>query len=274
MPHLNIAPGESLFFEHSEARDDRASFVFVNAFIAGRRVWDQVAPALAADGYGVLSYDFRGVGQSSGTTETVQDPALLVADLRRLADAHCPAPPVFVGLGFGGLIAAKALLAGQAAAGLCLINSLIEIGPRLDWLAAATPLIVGEGGHQLYMDALYPLLVGEEYLAKETAEASLSAEYAGIAGDNAELALLRAAAGMDWSVEFNKLAAPTLVISGLQDRVFLDREVVNRLFAELADGRAEAWRDVGHLLPAEQPEQLARSLSRFAQELAGASTSP
>ena len=62
-------------------------------------------------------------------------------------------------------------------------------------------------------------------------------------------------------------ALPVLVIIGLQDRVFLDREVVDRLAATLPDARREDWAEAGHLLPQEAPERLAARLARFGTEV-------
>jgi pimeloyl-ACP methyl ester carboxylesterase len=58
-----------------------------------------------------------------------------------------------------------------------------------------------------------------------------------------------------------------LNITGLQDRVFYEAEVVERLYATLADARREDWADCGHLIPIEHPQRLADSLARFGTEI-------
>jgi len=51
--------------------------------------------------------------------------------------------------------------------------------------------------------------------------------------------------------------------------VFLDTEVVDRLYKRLSDARREDWPDAGHLLPLERPDRLAESLARFGAEIEG-----
>ena len=58
-----------------------------------------------------------------------------------------------------------------------------------------------------------------------------------------------------------------LVITGLQDHVFFEKDVVDALFAEIPDGRRIDMPDAGHLIPGEQPEALARNLVSFAKEI-------
>ena len=71
----------------------------------------------------------------------------------------------------------------------------------------------------------------------------------------------------DWNVPWSKLDLPTLVISGLYDRVFFESDVVDELFAELPKGQRQDWSDAGHLLTADQPQRLAQSLIEFTRSL-------
>lgn len=147
-----IEPGESLSYEHAPPSNDGAmNFVFMNPLIAtpltpNRAIWAEVAPIVAAEGYGALVYDYRGLGQSRAAPRTALEPGLLVSDLRGLLAQMVEGPTVLVGLGFGGLIAAGAALDGEPAAGLVLINGLIDVGARLEWVNAAAPLLAAEGG--------------------------------------------------------------------------------------------------------------------------------
>jgi pimeloyl-ACP methyl ester carboxylesterase len=58
-----------------------------------------------------------------------------------------------------------------------------------------------------------------------------------------------------------------LVITGLQDHVFLEPDVVNNLFSRLPRGRRVDIPNAGHLIPAERPEALADSLLSFTKEV-------
>lgn len=84
-------------------------------------VWTAVR-ACGARGWSTLRFNFRGVGQSTGTygggTGEVADVSAAVAYLQQRA----PGPVYLVGYSFGAWVAARALLEGLAAAGAVLIS--------------------------------------------------------------------------------------------------------------------------------------------------------
>jgi len=67
----------------------------------------------------------------------------------------------------------------------------------------------------------------------------------------------------DWDLPYETLDLPVLVVTGLQDRVFLDIDVVDRLAARLPKVERMEWPDAGHLLPQERPDKLAHALAAF-----------
>ena len=56
-------------------------------------------------------------------------------------------------------------------------------------------------------------------------------------------------------------------ITGLQDRVFYDADIVNELYATLPDARRVDLADAGHMVPAETPDALVAALIDFATEI-------
>ncbi len=61
MTMLEIAPGESLFYEYDAPGARGMSFVFVNARTGDTGMWQGgIAPALRDAGFGTLCYNFRG----------------------------------------------------------------------------------------------------------------------------------------------------------------------------------------------------------------------
>ncbi len=148
-----------------------------------------------------------------------------------------------------------------------LLNTLREIGPRIAWINEAMPKLVAAGGVRLFLDAIFPLLVNQDFAATARPGFLQDAPYEPIDPGHGHLNLMRHAGEADWAVDYSRLALPTLVITGLRDRVFLDRDVVDRLYATLPDARREDWPDAGHLLPQERPERLAESLARFGAEI-------
>jgi pimeloyl-ACP methyl ester carboxylesterase len=265
---LALSTTDALFYiHHAPTREDAPTFVFVNALTGSTEAWEAaVAPALRAQGFGTLSYNFRGQADSPFDPALELSDAVIVADLERLLAEVVPARPILVGLSIGGLYAARAVLNGAQARGLVLLNTLREVGPRIDWVNHAMARIVAHGGVSLFLDALFPLLVNGDFAAQARGN-FLKDDYAPLPPEHGHMNLMRNAAHTDWALDWGALALPTLVITGLQDRVFLDRDVVDRLYATMPDARREDWADVGHLLPQEAPERLAASLARFGAEM-------
>jgi len=268
-----INSGNGLFNLHTEPlRPDAPTFVFVNALTGSTDHWEQViAPALRGHGFGTLSYNFRGQTDSPYSPGMALTPTLIVDDLGHLLAGIAPQRPVLVGLSIGGLFAAQAIQAqairaGAAASGLVLLNTLREIGPRIAWVNDALPAIAAHGGVQLFMDAMFPLVVNQEFAAKARPN-FLKGGYQPMDPDHPHLNLMQHASAADWDINWSGLDLPVLNITGLQDRVFYEPEVFERLYATLPDARREDWADCGHMIPLERPERLAESLARFGAEI-------
>lgn len=268
MNTLVLSEGNALRFVHEPpSRPGAPTFVFVNALTGSIDAWEaEVAPALRAEGFGTLCYNFRGQEGSPFRPGTELTPKLIVDDLLRLLGSENPVRPILVGLSIGGIFAAHAVLRGAPARGLVMLNTLREIGPRIAWVNDAMPVIVGAGGVNLFLDALFPLLVNQDFAAAARPK-FLKGDYAPLDPEHGHMNLMRNAADTDWDIAWEDLTLPALVITGHQDRVFLDPEVVDRLFARLPDARREDWVDAGHLLPAERPARLAESLARFGRAI-------
>lgn len=265
---LPIDAENAIAYIHFEpTRASAPTFVFVNALTGDVNAWEAVvAPALREEGFGTLSWNFRGQAESPFDAGIELTPDVIADDLRRLLDEAKPSRPALVGLSIGGLFAAHAILKGAEAEGLVLLNTLREVGPRIAWVNDAMPVLARAGGVGLFLDALFPLLVNQEFAAAMRPN-FVKGGYAPLDEGHGHYNLMRNAVAADWNVPYERLTLPTLVVTGHQDRVFLDRDVVERLYARLPNARREDWEDAGHLLPQERPERLAESLSRFGAEL-------
>lgn len=273
MQHLRIDPDNALaYVHHPPGRAGGVTFVFVNALTGKLDAWEgAIGERLRAAGHGTLSWNFRGQEGSPFGPDVALTPGLIVDDLRRLLDHVRPADPVPVGLSIGGLFAAQAVLAGQEARGLVLLNTLRRIGPRIAWVNDAMPKLAGAGGVRLFLDAMFPLLVGEETAAKARPGFVTDEPYEPLDPAHGHMNLMRHASAADWEIDYGALALPVLVVTGHEDRVFLDPAVVDELYARLPDARREDWTDTGHLIPQERPERLADALLAFAADLEAAS---
>lgn len=264
MSMLSISGDNAIYYLYSApTAENLPTFVFVNALTGDTGTWESVvAPALREQGFGTLSYDFRGQTGSTFTTDTELTPTLIVADLIRLLNEVAPQKPILVGLSIGGIFAAHAVLKGAQVEGLVLLNTLREIGPRIAWVNDAMPKLVSVGGIPLFLDAIFPLLVNQEF-AGAARDNFLKGDYTPLDPEHGHVNLMRNASETEWDIDYSQLDLPTLVITGLQDRVFLDIDIVDRLYETLPNATRENWDNAGHLLPQERPQQLVESLANF-----------
>lgn len=265
MPHLVITDQDALYYEYEAPGDKGRTFVFVNALTGNTGMWQaEIGPALRAAGYGTLAYNFRGQADSPFAPGTVLDQTLIVDDLKRLLAAVQPPRPVVVGLSIGGLYAAWAALGGAAMDALVLINTLRTPGTRLEWINTAMARAASLGGTRLVMDMFMPLLVNQQRSTEIRAGFLTAEPYEGLDPAHGHAVLLAHAGSADWDPPWEKLAMPVLVVTGLDDRVFLDMADVRRLSGRLAKVSSVHMLGAGHLIPVEKPQALVRALLDFA----------
>jgi pimeloyl-ACP methyl ester carboxylesterase len=125
------------------------------------------------------------------------------------------------------------------------------------------------GGLTLFRDLFLPLLMNENWLQENRSNFLVSnSQYASLEPASGHFKLLsEAGRKSDWDLPYEQLELPTLVITGLQDHIFLEKDVIAELFSSLPNGRRVDMPDAGHLIPAEQPEKLAELLVSFAKEV-------
>ena len=268
MPILELSNGDGLLYIHTPpSASEGRTFVFFNALTGDTGMWEgAIGEGLWAAGHGTLSFNFRGQTDSPFSPEIDLNETLIVEDARRLLAHVRPSKVVLVGLSIGGLFAAKVWLAGIEGVevnGLVLINTLRRDGPRLKWINDALVRCVQVGGLDLFRDLFVPLLFNEEWLADHRANFLKDALYVPLPSDSGHANLLRNAGTADWNIPYENLTLPVLVITGLQDRVFLVVEDVAALYARLSYAQRIDMSDAAHLLPAERPDALVTALLEF-----------
>ena len=268
MSLLSLGPQDGLYYEYTPPQDGRPTYVFVNPLTGNTAAWQAlVGPTCREAGLGTLCYNFRGQADSPFSPNLTLDAALIVADLKRLLAEVDPPKPVLCGLSIGGLYAARAVLEGARADGLVLLNTLRVIGPRLDWINAAMVNAVTAGGFALLLDMYMPLLTNEEFQANNRNKFLTTTDYTPLDPAHGHFKLVAAAGATDWAIDYERLTLPVLTVTGLQDRIFFDRPVVEALRRRLPDATHIEWDNAGHLLPQERPEQLAAALIDFADKI-------
>jgi pimeloyl-ACP methyl ester carboxylesterase len=261
---LDRGNGAKLHYEYDAPSGERPTFVFVNAITGSTAQWQGViGPALRAEGFGTLAYNMRGQENSPSLVEEPLEEAVHVEDLGALLDHVAPPRPILTGLSIGGLFATKAFLAGAPAAGFVYLNTLRAPGLALDWLNEAIFRAAGLGGPALVMDMFLPLLVGPAHLARMRGNCLGAAPYQPPGPEDGVVRLLSGGREANWNVDWSRVVVPVLNVTGLQDRVFYNGADVARLAALMPDLEHVALPEIGHLIPAEAPETLARLLIGF-----------
>ncbi len=272
MSVFTLGPNDALYYEYYPPESDKGcTFVFFNALTADTSAWETViGPQARSAGHGTLAYNMRGQAGSPFSPGLKLDMNLIVEDASRLLTELNPPRPILVGLSIGGLFAARTWLKGAEALGLVLINTLRKDGPRVRWIGDALVRAVEVGGLDLFRDLFLPLLMNENW-QRENRPNFLKAEgtYQPLNPDSGHYKLLsEAGRTSNWNLPYEKLEIPTLVITGLEDHVFLERNIVDDLFSQIPNGRRVDMPDAGHLIPAEKPEELSDILLTFAKEVA------
>jgi 3-oxoadipate enol-lactonase len=267
MPHLEIAEGESLYYEHTSPTDPSGkTFVFVNALTGSYTMWEAaIAPALREAGHGTLVYNFRGQAESRTAATTRPTPVQIVDDLDRLCDEVRPARPVLVGLSIGGLFAAQAYAKGTRADGIVLINTLRKPTERLEWINTAMAHGVAAGGFRLIMELNLPMLVNPDQLTKMRADVQTGAPYAPVDPSDGGYRLMVESVATDWNFPWEKLDIPAQILVGLHDRVFYVAGDVDELAARIPQASRIDFPDAGHLIPMERPGAFTEALLDFAK---------
>ena len=271
MPLLTIDAENAIFYLHTPpTRPGAPTFVFVNALTGTTDHWEAgIASALREQGFGTLTYNFRGQTDSTFAPGTQLTPKLIVEDLVRVVSELQPSNPVLVGLSIGGLFAAQAIQAGVSASGLVFLNTIREIGPRIAWINDALGVFAASTGVGIMMDATFPMLVNPEFLTAARPN-MLTGKVAPLPADHPHMNLMSNSNKAEWDFPWTSLTLPVLNITGHCDRVFLDVEVVHRITSEMADVRCLDWEDCGHLVPLERPDRLTTALAEFGAEIEGA----
>ena len=242
------------------------TFVCFNPLSGDKAMWESgIGPYLRDAGHGLLCWNLRGQEGSLFTRGTIT-PQMIVGDAISLIEKIGPPGPVFTGLSIGGLYAAQASKAVKCQA-LVLINTLRETTQRIRWVNDALVRLAETGGLDLLRDAYLPLLMNEDWQAENRQQFLQDKPYQPCPDGDGALQLLKAGRDTSWDFNWGSLAMPVLNITGLQDRVFRDPPVIDRLLARFKNVHALEYETAGHMIPAEQPARLAEDLAGFARQL-------
>lgn len=232
------------------------TIVFANALGSDQSIWDKVIAALPR-GYGILTYDLRGHGQSSGRTDTIEG---LADDLSMLIDHLKLKDVLFCGVSVGGMIGQViAAHRGDVVRGAVLCNTATKIGTADRWqdrialveqegIAAAASQIVGNW-------------FGPEYAAN-TARRTMHQAMVASANPQAYVATCRAIRDTDLGKVACRIAVPTLCVGGSEDQSVTVGDV-EALSQTIPDAALHMVDGIGHMPSLEAPETLADLITSF-----------
>lgn len=101
----------------------------------------------------------------------------------------------------------------------------------------------------------------------EPRDAPSAEPYTPCTPDDRALMILKSGATADWNVDYVRASVPKLSITGLQERVFLDRDDVRALSARMRECKCIDMTNASHMLPVERLKALGQALVEFARSV-------
>jgi pimeloyl-ACP methyl ester carboxylesterase len=245
---------------HVELRGSGApALVFLHYWGGSSRTWRYVVEALEAD-FRTIAIDQRGWGQSSAP-KTGYALADLARDAQGVIEALDLERYILVGHSMGGKV--SQLIASRRPYGLA---GLVLVAPSPP-SALGLPLEVRQGMVRAYDSRESVVATVEQVLAPnglrpDALETVIADSLAGAPA--AKAAWPMSASQEDITAAAALIDAPTLVISGEQDRVDPPDVLRRELLTRIPHAELQVLAGVGHLSPLEAPRQIAEPVKNFA----------
>ena len=142
-----------------------------------------------------------------------------------------------------------------------------KIGPRLSWINKSLVRLVETGGLDLLRDVYSPLLFGEKWQKQNSDSFLKSYSYTPIKKKDGAWNLLKAGENTMWNVSWETIDVPVFNITGLQDQIFRNDKVISEILTQFQNIKSIEYKDAGHMIPAETPEQLSKDILKFIERL-------
>ena len=253
---MKLRAGE-LSFNVLDSGSGEPALLFLHYWGGSARTWNAVIEQLSAD-FRCIAYDQRGWGGSDAPAQgyTLRD---LAHDAGEIIRALGLKRFVLVGHSMGGKI--SQLLASQRPDGL---EKLVLVAP-----AAPTPQNIPDFAKEVQLHAYdnrENALRTIEFLtaqlpSEEIREQILSDNFAST--PQAKLAWPTVIAYEDISADVEKIAVPTLVLAGEQDRQDPVEQHKREVLPRIPGAQLQIIADCGHLMPIDQPTKLADAIRAF-----------
>jgi pimeloyl-ACP methyl ester carboxylesterase len=243
-----------------------------------RRAWRRTAGGMAGQGYGVVSLDLRGHGESGWARDADYSIDAFVGDVRAVA-AALPAPPVLVGASIGGIAALIAV--GEATEPVAHAVVLVDVAPNmseqgLDRIRAF--MAAGTHGFETVDDAAQAIARYLPNRARARADQRGLAHYMRLAADGRYYwhwdpafhasSKQRAAAGMlaRMDTAARSVRIPTLLITGARSEV-VSSEAALDLKRLIPGAQSVEIANAGHMVAGDENEVFDAAVVRFVDGL-------
>ena len=268
MSNFNIDKKNSLYYEYVKPKKKSYTFVFVNALTGNTSAWNGlIGERLKNQGYGFLTYNFRGQINSTFDKNIHLTSEIITSDLLKLINYLSLKKIILCGLSIGGLYAATISLEKIDVKGLVLINTLRKPSFRLEWINRAMLNAAKLGGGALVIDMAMPVIASPKFLNKVKSNALIFDNYKPLEKNNGILKLMEGSLSANWSFDWSKVKVPTLVMTGHLDKMFRIAEDVEELVKKIKNPITIELPSCGHLIPLEEPEQFSDHIINFAKNL-------
>jgi 3-oxoadipate enol-lactonase len=254
---MRLKAGE-LSFNVSESGSGEPSLFFIHYWGGSARTWNAVISELSTT-FKCIAYDQRGWGQSDAPARgySIRD---LAQDAKHIVEALDLRQYALVGHSMGGKVAQ--FLASQRPPGLV---GLVLVAP-----APPTPQNVPEPAKyaQLHAydnreNALETITFLTAFPPADTVRDQILADNFAAVSSQAKLAWPTSSAYEDISGVVGNIAAPTLIVAGDRDRQDPLEQHRREVLPRIAGANIQVIHNSGHLIPIDQPQQLADAIRGF-----------
>lgn len=254
--HAKTINGQLLAYRHRPSLG--RTVVFANSLGSDQSIWDDVIAALPR-GYGVLTFDLRGHGASSGATgfgiEDLADDAIGLIDALGLSDV------LFCGISVGGMIGqVVAAKRPDLLSGVMLCNTAPKIGDADRWNTRIEA--VRAGGMASVIDAIAELWFAPAYAAANPDAMSLHQNMLKRIDGDGYNAVCTAIRDADLTDTTSKITVPTLCLGGGLDKS-VPKELVKAMADSIEGARYEELPGVGHIPSLEAPDAMVRLIEEL-----------
>ena len=236
---------------------------FVTGIANDLTMWDGQVPALEED-FRILRYDLRGHGGSE-TTNGDYTIALLVEDLRALLDSQRVQRTALVGLGLGGaIVQAFAVAHPERVEKLMPCCCRARMVPDFATLWHNLRATVQKNGLESIVEPTVQRWFSEDFKAAHPEVLEKIRRM--IRGTTLEgyMGVTAAFLGLDIQ-DLGKIEAPTLYVSGAEDKLGGPPELMQGLAAQVKGARHVSVPNAAHIANIQNPEGFNRVLKEFLQ---------